>query len=101
MQFGSIGFFKVSLFNRSSLSRWSVRSRASRTKCFGYPLRMKCVVSINAFRRKSSSLEHRPLILTNCEYGIGAVGVQKNREDSCGYRWVYSINWYSPCHLCR
>ena len=47
-----------------------MRSRAFITKCLGYPRQIKCWVSISAFNRKSSSLEHRRLTLTNCEYGI-------------------------------
>ena len=58
-------FLRDSLFSRSSLLRVSVFSRAFKTSGLGYPLRIKVVVSMSAFKQKSSGLEHRRLILTN------------------------------------
>ena len=51
-------FVRDSLFSRSSLLRVSVLSRAFKTNGLGYPLCIKCVVSMSAFKRKSSGLEH-------------------------------------------
>ena len=61
------GMFRVSLFTRSSRFRLSVLSRAFTTRCLGKPWRIKWVVSISAFKRKSSGLVQKRLILTNCE----------------------------------
>ena len=64
---GSVVFLRVSLFSRSSRFSISAFTRAFITNCFGYPRRMKWVISISAFNLKSSCSEHKRFICINCE----------------------------------